>query len=60
MSDNVQTDSEQPLETAAAADPAAAGTPTQGQGAAEGDWQAQVATLSAKNAELVDQLSAKS
>ena len=54
MSDNAQTQSEQPLEAAAAAEPdqdaaaqaAAAGNP---------DWQAQVATLSAKNAELADQ-----
>ena len=53
MSDNAQTQSEQP-ETATAAEPAndAAATPD---GGAPSDWQAQVATLSAKNAELVDQ-----
>lgn len=51
MSDNVQTESEQPqggaAETAASA--AASSSP------AGADWQSQVAALSAKNAELVDQ-----
>ena len=46
MSDNVQTDNDRPVE-GMATDPAAA--------AAEGEWQAQVASLSAKNAELADQ-----
>lgn len=52
MSDNAQTQSEQPLESAAAeqAPEAAAAGP-----AGQADWQSQVATLSAKNAELVDQ-----
>jgi molecular chaperone GrpE len=45
---NLQTDSEQPDDAAAAADAAAGG----GSG---GDWQEQVAQLSAKNAELADQ-----
>jgi molecular chaperone GrpE len=54
MSDNAPNPSEQPVETATAAEPAndAVATPD---GAAPADWQAQVATLSAKNAELVDQ-----
>ncbi|MDB5914476.1 MAG: nucleotide exchange factor GrpE [Ramlibacter sp.] len=50
MSDNVQTESEKTRD-AAAADGAA---PDQ-QAGASGDWQAQVATLHAKNAELQDQ-----
>lgn len=53
MSDkNVQNAGDQPFDAAAAAEPAAndASTP-----AAEADWQEQVATLSAKNAELADQ-----
>jgi molecular chaperone GrpE len=53
MSENVQTESEQPQETGAAQDGAPQGTA--GQAPADGDWQAQVAALSAKNAELVDQ-----
>jgi molecular chaperone GrpE len=52
MSDNAQTESEQPIEAGAAADPAA--TPA-GSSAPAGDWQAQVATLSARNSELQDQ-----
>jgi molecular chaperone GrpE len=52
MSDNAQTESEQPTEAGAAADPAA--TPA-GSSAPAGDWQAQVATLSARNSELQDQ-----
>lgn len=44
MSDNVQTESDQPVETGAAQE-----------SPADADWQAQVATLSAKNAELADQ-----
>lgn len=53
MSDNVHTESEQPAETAAAAEST---SPEAGQASpADGDWQAQVASLSAKNAELVDQ-----
>lgn len=46
MSDNVQTESDQPVETGAAQESPAG---------ADADWQAQVATLSAKNAELADQ-----
>jgi molecular chaperone GrpE len=53
MSDNAQTQSEQPAEAAAAAEPAANDAATNP--AAQPDWQAQVAALSAKNAELVDQ-----
>ena len=55
MSDNAQNQSEQTLDSAAAEQQA--GTPeANGQNApGEQDWQAQVATLSAKNAELVDQ-----
>ena len=51
MSNDVHHESEMPQETAPAQDPAAnePGQPSQQ------DWQAQVATLSAKNAELVDQ-----
>ena len=51
MSNDVHSESELPQETAAAQDPAAneAAQPT------EQDWQSQVATLSAKNAELLDQ-----
>ena len=51
MSNDVQKDSELPPETAPAADTAAndAAQPS------EQDWQAQVAALSAKNAELADQ-----
>ena len=51
MSNDVHTASEQPQEAAPGQDPAAndQGTPSQQ------DWQAQVATLSAKNAELMDQ-----
>ena len=53
MSDNAQTQSEQPLEAGSATEPANdAGASTSSNG---NDWQAQVATLSAKNAELVDQ-----
>jgi molecular chaperone GrpE len=55
MSDNAQTQSEQPLETAAAADPAQESAAPAAAAAGNADWQAQVATLSAKNAELVDQ-----
>lgn len=51
MSNDVRTESELPPETAPAQDPAANGSaPSPDQ-----DWQAQVASLSAKNAELVDQ-----
>ena len=46
MSDNVQTDNDRPGEGMATDSAASAG---------EGDWQAQVAALSAKNAELADQ-----
>jgi molecular chaperone GrpE len=51
MSNDVHTESEQPQETAPAADPAAndAAHPS------DQDWQAQVAALSGKNAELLDQ-----
>ena len=51
MSDNVQTESEQPQDVPAADAAANDG----GQGSEQQDWQAQVAQLSAKNAELVDQ-----
>jgi molecular chaperone GrpE len=51
MSDNPQTQSEQPMD-AAAAGPAANDAATS---SAQTDWQAQVAALSARNAELVDQ-----
>jgi molecular chaperone GrpE len=51
MSDNVQTESDRPYEDGGAAEPAANDASQQG-GA---DWQAQVATLHAKNAELQDQ-----
>ena len=53
MSDNVQTESEQQ-----AAGPAAQDAPANGQPEgtpSDADWQAQVASLSAKNAELADQ-----
>ena len=50
MSDNAQTESEQPID-AGREQEAAAPAPSQ----ADTDWQAQVATLSAKNAELMDQ-----
>jgi molecular chaperone GrpE len=51
MSNDVPTESEQPQETASAQDPAAnePGQPS------PQDWQAQVAALSARNAELMDQ-----
>ena len=50
MSNDVQTESELPQDAGPAQDPAANdGQPSQQ------DWQAQVATLSAKNAELMDQ-----
>jgi molecular chaperone GrpE len=53
MPENAPHPSEQPLEPATAAEPANdAATPD---GAGQADWQAQVASLSAKNAELVDQ-----
>ncbi|HWI79523.1 MAG TPA: nucleotide exchange factor GrpE [Ramlibacter sp.] len=48
MSNEVPTDSDQPQETAPVQDAAANDT-------GEQDWQAQVAALSAKNAELADQ-----
>jgi molecular chaperone GrpE len=51
MSENAKNQSEETLDAAAAEQPAAPETPNAG----EADWQAQVATLSAKNAELVDQ-----
>jgi molecular chaperone GrpE len=51
MSNDVPTESELPQESAAAQDPAAN---EPGQPSAQ-DWQSQVATLSAKNAELMDQ-----
>ncbi|HEX7891280.1 MAG TPA: nucleotide exchange factor GrpE [Ramlibacter sp.] len=54
MSDNVQTESEQPVDNPAAQD-AANDAATQA-GPADGDWQAQVAALAARNAELGDQL----
>ncbi|RZL44867.1 MAG: nucleotide exchange factor GrpE [Variovorax sp.] len=44
MSDNAQTESDQPVEAG-----------TDQESPADADWQAQVATLSAKNAELADQ-----
>ncbi len=50
MSNDVQTESEQPQDAAAAQDPAA----NDGQPSPQ-DWQAQVASLSARNAELMDQ-----
>jgi molecular chaperone GrpE len=53
MSDNVQNQSELPADAAAATEQAAndaASNP-----AAQSDWQAQVASLSARNAELLDQ-----
>jgi molecular chaperone GrpE len=50
MSNEVPTASDQPQETAPAQDPAANGS-----GPSDQDWQAQVASLSAKNAELMDQ-----
>jgi len=49
MSDDIPTENEQPQDAAADAAANDAGHPS------EQDWQAQVATLSAKNAELVDQ-----
>lgn len=52
MSHDAQNTSEQPQETAPGADPAA---PEAAAPAAAPDWQSQVATLSAKNAELADQ-----
>jgi molecular chaperone GrpE len=52
MSDNVQTESEKTQDAGAAADAAA---PDQQAGSGGDDWQAQVATLHAKNAELQDQ-----
>jgi molecular chaperone GrpE len=55
MPENVQSESEKPAEPATAAESAAQEAAPQTDTAAEGDWQAQVATLSAKNAELVDQ-----
>jgi molecular chaperone GrpE len=54
MPDNVQSESEKPVEPVTAAEFAAQEAAAQ-PNPAEGDWQAQVATLSAKNAELVDQ-----
>jgi molecular chaperone GrpE len=50
MSDNVQTESDRPVQDGAAAE-AANDAATQG----DADWQTQVATLHAKNAELQDQ-----
>lgn len=50
MSNDVQTESELPPDAASAQEPAA----NDGQPSPQ-DWQAQVATLSAKNAELMDQ-----
>ena len=59
MSDqNVQAEGEQPLATAPAQDPAAneaLGAKAVPASAEDGDWQEQVARLSAKNAELADQ-----
>jgi molecular chaperone GrpE len=60
MSDkNMQSEGEQPIATAPAADQAANETPGNGAAAQpsaeDADWQEQVATLSAKNAELADQ-----
>jgi molecular chaperone GrpE len=55
MPENVNTESEQPVAAAAAADPAANDAASPASPAENQDWQAQVAALSAKNAELVDQ-----
>jgi molecular chaperone GrpE len=60
MSDkNMQPEGEQPNATAPAVDPAANDAVSNGNGAPtspeDGDWQEQVAKLSAKNAELADQ-----
>ncbi len=52
MSEKVQPESEQPLEAGGPQDAAA---PAPAPSSADADWQAQVATLSAKNAELMDQ-----
>jgi molecular chaperone GrpE len=54
MSENVQTESEQPVDNPAAQDAAANDSATQAN-PADGDWQAQVAALAARNAELADQ-----
>ena len=54
MSENVQTESEQPVDNPAAQDAAANDSATQAS-PADGDWQAQVAALAARNAELADQ-----
>ena len=54
MSDNVQTEGEKPQSAPPAADAATHENASQ-DGIAQQDWQAQVAELSAKNAELADQ-----
>ena len=54
MSDNVQTESEKPVETTPGPQAAANDAPPAQDPAAQ-DWQEQVATLAAKNAELHDQ-----
>lgn len=54
MSENAQNQSDPTLDAAAAEQPAPESATSQPPGSAA-DWQAQVATLSAKNAELVDQ-----
>jgi molecular chaperone GrpE len=51
MSQDVRPESEMPPETAPVQDAAANGSPP----SSDQDWQAQVASLSAKNAELMDQ-----
>ena len=51
MSNDIPTESEKPQETAPDADPAANDQANPG----DQDWQAQVASLSARNAELMDQ-----
>ncbi len=54
MSDKVQTEGDKPQATAPAAEAATPENSSQ-DGIADQDWQAQVAELSAKNAELADQ-----
>jgi molecular chaperone GrpE len=54
MTENVQTESD-PSSAAADAAPEAATAPQSGSNPADTDWQSQVATLHAKNAELQDQ-----
>ncbi|NML46285.1 nucleotide exchange factor GrpE [Ramlibacter sp. G-1-2-2] len=56
MPDNVQTESDRPLDAAPEAAGNAAANDAAGQQAAPTDWQAQCAALEAKNKELGDQL----